>query len=244
MADPSQPKKETVRIALPRRASNAPNGNGNGSKASDTVRINLPGRTAVLPSPPMPPFAQPTAVPAPALPAKAVASPSAAPIRPPAVPPPPPRASTTPSALSTEAQTAPVAKLPSPPMPPRPRILPPPPRLLPTTPGPSGGVTAAPSIYPGSAVQSSPEKETARISILPALAAVAPPPTTMAKTQPLLTVPSLKAAAAPVITKAAMAAPVSISATGLAAIPMPVVWAAFGISAVTLIIQIWNYFGS
>ena len=72
------------------------------------------------------------------------------------------------------------------------------------------------------------------------------PPVKMAKTQPLMTAPEAKAPAAPV--KVAPAAPIAPPAPELErdvdAIPLPLVWAVFVISAVTFLIQIWNYFAS
>ncbi|MGI8821106.1 MAG: hypothetical protein ACR2ID_09610 [Chthoniobacterales bacterium] len=109
-------------------------------------------------------------------------------------------------------------------------------------------MSAAPTNYPGSGTQSGPKKETARISILPEPAA--PPGATvkMAKTQPLLSTP-LKVRSVPApITKAALptpAAPVVPAARGtldlLDAVPVPIAWAICGISALILLIQIWNY---
>jgi hypothetical protein len=62
----------------------------------------------------------------------------------------------------------------------------------------------------------------------------------MKKTQPLLTVPPEQAAAA----RVQIAAPrPPLPSPSVDSIPMPLVWAAFGISLVTLLIQIWNYFG-
>jgi hypothetical protein len=69
----------------------------------------------------------------------------------------------------------------------------------------------------------------------------------MTKTQPLLNVP-LPAAATQ---RFAQSTITPLPAAGPAArrhqideIPMPLLWAACGISAVALIIQIWNYFVS
>ena len=72
------------------------------------------------------------------------------------------------------------------------------------------------------------------------------PTVKMTKTQPLLNVPEPIAQSAPVsVTKvpAATAATQSISdyVELLDSVPMPVCWTMFGISAVTLLIQIWNY---
>jgi hypothetical protein len=126
--------------------------------------------------------------------------------------------------------------------------LPPPPRVIP----PSSTVSAAPSNYPGSAAQAGPKKETARISILPQPAAAPAAAVRMAKTQPLSTAPPAVRKPAAVITPA----PVSSSAPAVRAVapasssgldmlndvPMPVAWVIFGISTITLLIQIWNYF--
>ncbi len=125
-------------------------------------------------------------------------------------------------------------------MPPRPRVLPPPPRVLP--PVAPGSVTAAPAIYPGSVAHAGPKKETARISILPQPPAPHAPTVKMTKTQPLQTVPQMNIHSAPV-TVAAPAEPTA-AAISFDAVPLPICWTIFGISAVTLIIQIWNYFAA
>ena len=68
----------------------------------------------------------------------------------------------------------------------------------------------------------------------------------MAKTQPLIMAPEMKAPVA-AVSVAPAAAPVlraSAEPTGIDAIPRPLVWAVFVISAVTFLIQIWNYFSS
>lgn len=130
-------------------------------------------------------------------------------------------------------------------MPLRPRVLPPPPRLTPLS---ADTVVAAPAHYPGSGTQAGPRKETARITILPAPAAAPMAATVkMAKTQPLLTVPAAKPVSAPVIVSSgdegdarASGGPLDM----LDAVPLPICWTIFGISSVTLLIQIWNYFGS
>jgi hypothetical protein len=110
-----------------------------------------------------------------------------------------------------------------------------------------GNVTAAPSNYPGSASQAGPKKETARISILPEPARRPAPTVKMTKTQPLITAPAAKIHTAPVVTApAATLSPVEAPAAAsmLDAVPLPVCWTILGISLVTLLIQIWNYFGS
>jgi hypothetical protein len=62
----------------------------------------------------------------------------------------------------------------------------------------------------------------------------------MTKTQPLLTTPAPKPLTAPIVRAPIVPAPAATAD----AIPMPLLWAACGVSGITLIIQIWNYFGS
>ena len=71
----------------------------------------------------------------------------------------------------------------------------------------------------------------------------------MTKTQPLMAAPEPKVYIAPV---KVTSAPVEIAPKTsfaeifemLDTIPMPICWTIFGISAVTLLIQIWNYLSS
>jgi hypothetical protein len=113
-----------------------------------------------------------------------------------------------------------------------------------------GSVAAAPANYPGAGGQSGPKKETARISILPERTAPAPAAVKMSKTQPLLATPENRTPNASVaVAKAPAAAATSARSLGdvadlLDAVPLPVCWTIFGISTVTLLIQIWNYLGS
>ena len=103
-------------------------------------------------------------------------------------------------------------------------------------------VSPAPANYPGSGPQAGPRQETARITILPE---PAPPATArMAKTQPLLTVPQPVQSAPVIVPAKSDASPPLAWMSMLDAVPLPVCWAIFGISALTLLIQIWNYFGS
>ncbi|CAN5652540.1 hypothetical protein BH18VER1_BH18VER1_19890 [soil metagenome] len=196
-----------------------------------------PAAPALRPAPPaasIPPPARPLPL-APAPPPSAAAKPPAAavpePFRVPAAPPAP-------------KSPVPAVPQPSPPTPPAlaaispaPEAKTPPsaPRVLPRGAAPFG-VSAAPSKYSGAGAEAGPKKETARISILPE-PALAPP----APLKPSLTTPSSQPAGVPVIAKAPAAPVVS---TGVDAIPMPLIWGAFVASAVTLIIQIWNYFSS
>ena len=268
MSDPSGPRKETVRITLPPRA--APHPSGAGAEARDTVRINLPSKppgngfpsgvpheppkramppppppskrdlptpiASAPPPPPPPPVRPPTLAPRPA-----VFPPNPAPLRPPTVPPLPLKPSVSALEQPEEIEQKPLP----PPMPPRPRVLPPPPRA-PSATGPASSVTPAPAVYPGSGPSSGPRQETARITILPEAAPAAA--ARMAKTQPLMTVPQPAIKSAPVIVSA-KAGPVAVATDTenwidrLDAVPLPICWAICGISAVTLIIQIWNYFG-
>lgn len=58
----------------------------------------------------------------------------------------------------------------------------------------------------------------------------------MKKTQPLITMPEATAPPSVPLTVTAEPTPVA------EAIPMPLCWAVLGVSAVILIIQVWNYF--
>ncbi|MDQ6912710.1 MAG: hypothetical protein M3128_07520 [Verrucomicrobiota bacterium] len=75
------------------------------------------------------------------------------------------------------------------------------------------------------------------------------PTVKMTKTQPLMAAPEPKVYTAPVkVTAASADAVEKTSLTDifnmLDTIPRPVCWIIFGISAVTLLIQIWNYLSS
>jgi hypothetical protein len=78
------------------------------------------------------------------------------------------------------------------------------------------------------------KQETARISILPRPAPVAPPAINITKTQPLLAQPAAPARVAPVVLTSRPLAPLEI-------IPRPLCWALVGVSGVIFLIQIWNY---
>jgi hypothetical protein len=126
-------------------------------------------------------------------------------------------------------------------MPARPSVLPPPPRVIPPA-AASAGVSSAPANYPGSATQAGPKKETARINILPEPKAPPSPTVKMTKTQPLLRTPEAKVYSPPV-TVATVPPPASSGSMldRLNDVPLPICWIIFGISTVTLLIQIWNY---
>lgn len=70
----------------------------------------------------------------------------------------------------------------------------------------------------------------------------------MTKTQPLLTVPESTVPVAPVVVVKTPEGQPAISfldrASMLDVVPLPICWIIFGFSAVTLLIQIWNYFSS
>jgi hypothetical protein len=57
----------------------------------------------------------------------------------------------------------------------------------------------------------------------------------MKKTQPLITMPEAAAQSTPLT--------VATTETATDPIPMPLCWSLLGVSAVILIVQIWNYFG-
>lgn len=217
MSEFSEPKKETVRITLPPPPRVRPPG-GEGSP-NETVRISSPEGPAAT---------QPIQGPS-----------SHAPTLPPLRPPPsPPRPPARPPLAKEPANTSaapPAARPPAPvpsALPPRPRVLPPPPR-----------VQAIPPAAPLPAASDSiagPKKETARISILPEATTPARA-VKMTKTQPLQMTPPQQAPAARV---QVAQVPAPVTAPQNDAVPMPLVWAAFVISAITLLIQIWNYFAS
>lgn len=216
MADLDQPKKETVRITLPPGPGAEPAPSA--ARAHDTVRINLPAR---------PPSNGASQSPAAAPPAPPTPLTSPAPPRPPVFVPPAP--------LSSSGAVASATGDSLPPNPPMPFKAPPPPNLsrppiLPPRP--------SPVIYPGSGSQVGPKKETARISLLPDPSPIPSPAVKMTKTQPLTTMP---AASVPRV-------PVTVDTTSgsspLDLIPRPLCWTLLGISALTLLIQIWNYFSA
>jgi hypothetical protein len=194
----AEPKKETVRIALPPRPE--PTSSSANEVKRDTARIVLPSRTPVAPIRRTPPKITP-------LPASgANPEPPAAPRLPPAI---------TPGSS--------------------PMLQP-----LPKPPGVENGDEASLPVppvrdeVPAPSVNRGPKKETARISILPRPAAVAPAPVNMTKTQPLLVQPTAATPVAPVVITSKPLAPVD-------AIPRNLCWALFAISAVIFLIQIWNY---
>lgn len=259
MADEQEPKKEAVRIALPPRLGPRPSA----PELRESARINLPARPPLNsppdgstggsnfpaaamkpPSPPLPPPAtrpagvpsaarQPSFAPPSAHPPQTIGNPAARarPIAPPRVP-----TTVVPPPLPAKSP-APAAPIP-PNLPPRPvssamAAAPPP------TPASSG-------IYPGASSSTppspGPKQETARISLVPKPGAVPAPPTVwMTKTQPLKTAPSA------VITPAASPTPVNGTSPrgsdALETIPPALCWGLFGVSAVTFLIQVWNYFG-
>jgi hypothetical protein len=71
--------------------------------------------------------------------------------------------------------------------------------------------------------------------VLPDPAAKPAPAVQMKKTQPLITMPE----------PASQSTPLTVATTETVAdrIPMPLCWTLLGVSAVILIVQIWNYFG-
>jgi hypothetical protein len=80
-----------------------------------------------------------------------------------------------------------------------------------------------------------PKKETARVTPRLDPSAKPAPMVQMKKTQPLITMPESVPQSAPLTVARDSAAIVD-------AIPKPLCWAVLSVSAVILIIQIWNYF--
>ena len=196
----AEPKKETVRIALPPRPE--PAGPSTNDTKRDTARIVLPSRTPVTPIRRLPPKITP-------LPATGTAPepPSVLPRRPPVISP----------------NTSPLLQpLPKPPgVEEREEAV----RAVPPV---RDERSASPSVNRG------PKNETARISILPRPAPVAPPAINMTKTQPLLVQPAATTPVAPVVITSRPIVP-------LETIPRPLCWTLLAISAVIFLIQIWNY---
>lgn len=223
MSDLNRPNKETVRITLPVHAAPQPTDTGS---ERDTVRINLPARPPAQGSEPAPVVDPPGRVM-------------------PSFPPPSQRASSTPATDTPQAPRVRAASFspPSPPMPPRPRVLPPPPRVIPPD-AVISSVSTAPANYPGSETQAGPHKETARITILPEPTATPGPAVRAAKTQPLLTRPGLRTQSAPVSVAAVPKKNARLVLALMDAVPLPICWTIVVLSAVALLIQIWDYFGS
>ena len=188
----TEPKMESVRIALPPRPEQA--GSAPGIEKRDTAHIVLPTRTPVTPI-----RRPPNIMPLPS--SEATADQPTILRRPPTIAP---------------ANTSPLLQ------------------PLPKPPGEAHEIASVPPTEIPS-VHRGPKKETARISILPKPAATRAPAINMTKTQPLLVhPPATGVQAAPVIITSKPLAP-------LDAIPRPLCWAVFGISALIFLIQIWNY---
>jgi hypothetical protein len=115
-----------------------------------------------------------------------------------------------------------------------PRFFPPSPPSPAVSPKPPGA--SNPMASSSAASLPEPNKETARIAVLPDPRPRALPAVQMKKAQPLVTMPEITLQNAPltVATK-------DTSAT-VDAIPMPLCWTLLGVSAAILIIQIWTYF--
>jgi hypothetical protein len=86
---------------------------------------------------------------------------------------------------------------------------------------------------PGLMTTPAPKKETARITVLPD--PPAKPAVQMKKTQPLIDLPAVERPA-PTVTVTPEPRPLRIDQ-----IPTPLCWALLAVSAVVLILQIWNY---
>jgi len=94
---------------------------------------------------------------------------------------------------------------------------------------------------PSSAIQTGTKKETGRLSNRPGKTAPSALTAKMTKTQPLMTAPAAQIHSAPVKLAPGSSKPMG---SGIDAIPLPICWVIFGISAITLLIQIWNYLAS
>jgi len=183
----AEPKKETVRIALPPRpeqAATAPS-----VAKHDTARIVLPSRSPVTPIRRLPPTI--TSLPSAE---SAAEAPSVLPRRPPFMPP------------VSPASSPLLQPLPKPPgMETNPSSA-----IRPVPPARDENGAATPSVNRG------PKQETARISVLPRPAPVARPAINMTKTQPLLIHPTGSAPVAPVVITSRPVAPVDAIPRSLA----------------------------
>ncbi|MEY2562074.1 MAG: hypothetical protein QOH88_267 [Verrucomicrobiota bacterium] len=216
----AEPKKETVRIALPPRPEPKVDPQ-NGDAKRDTARIVLPSRTPVLP-PRRPPIA--ATPPAPVSAEPAPETPLTSLRRPPVQ-------TTQPSAASPVLQPLPK------PAPPPPAFVPPPaPPFVPPPAPPAPPASVTPLPKPGSfGVSPGPKKETARITILPKPVPLTKPAVNMTKTQPLIMRPAASSPASPVVVAT------STARDPFDSISRPLCWALLGTSALIFIIQIWNY---
>lgn len=222
MSDSREPKKETVRIPLP--------GAPSGEQASDDAAAENQADVNAQPMQPSP-----------------IENLSAGPVRPPTFRPPPSPPATSPQSPTEPAKATlasgaaePATAASSPTMPPRPRVLPPPPRVAPALSASDSALAKAPANFLGSAAPAVPKKETARI-VLPEKSPRPAPAVKMTKTQPLMRAPAAKIQSAPVTVAARGSGSI---ASGVDTIPLPICWAIFGISAIALLIQIWNYLAS
>jgi hypothetical protein len=214
MADSKEPKKETVRITLPPRPGAPASGEG-APTARETVRINLPARPPAAPARPGPIQPPPGLGAAPPRPPTAHAPLPPAPSKP--VAPPPFFPGKTPPASPAASTSA------SPAMP---RPAPPPP---PASSGREFGLASS----------AGPKKETARITVLPDPSPKPATPVQMKKTQPLSTMPQPTAP----MTSVNIAPNIPVEQQIETGISMALCWSLLAISAVVLILQIWNYFG-
>ncbi len=227
MADPHEPKKETVRITLPPRPSPSPSG----TPGRDTVRINLPARppaNGVSPGSTSAPAERAAPLPqdspgVPVVTPPALQTPALSPKPLPFLPPPSPS-----SSASAAAAAPPTSKTPTTPLPPSP---------IPAPPASSTAAAAMPAITPVSDHSPGPKKETARITVLPDPPPRRTPTVQMKKTQPLITMPDRQREGAPITVATTNPAPMADT------IPMPLCWALLGVSTLVLLIQIWSYFG-
>ncbi|HEY6111239.1 MAG TPA: hypothetical protein VIV62_01865 [Chthoniobacterales bacterium] len=138
---------------------------------------------------------------------------------------PPPRPDTNPPSAASGAREPVRINLPTRPPArpaPSPSAPPPPPPRPPAEPVPSAG----PEL----------KKETARVGAAPLPEVKPATPVQMKKTQPLVTMPEVTAPPSVPLTVTSEPPP------AVEPIPAQLCWAVLGVSAVILIVQIWNYF--
>ena len=148
----------------------------------------------------------------------------------------PPRQENSPPSAGTGAQEPVRINLPTrPPVRPAPPAAPPPPPPAATPPAPASELKKETARVgaPSTPVQM---KKTQRVEDMPEPSAQSSTPVQMKKTQPLVTMPEVTPPPSVPLTVTSEPAP------AVEPIPGPLCWAVLGVSALILIVQIWNYF--
>ena len=207
----AEPRKETVRIALPPRPETA-SSPASAAVKHDTARIVLPPRTPVAPMRRLPPTITPQRSSD-----SPLESPTLAARRPPVTP------------LHLSPASPLLQPLPKPPG--QEAIAESRVAAAPVRPARDDAAAQQPAL---GSVQQGPKNETARISVLPTPSPASKPSVNMTKTQPLLIRPAGDVQPAPLLIS-------SKPLDAFELIPRSFCWGLFGIAALIFLIQIWNY---